>query len=143
MDLKQSFQTAIDEIETRKAGLDIREAELIRKEKQLIADQKEFDEKKQELDTKIKELGGVEKAHEIKEQYERKMSEADKRINVASAKKAELITWENKLYTIQTRQTNKDKELAEREVKLNHEKETYKEDLKVKFVEALKQYLPQ
>jgi hypothetical protein len=143
MDLKQSFQTAIDELDARQIRLDTQQAELKAKEMQLGIDRKSFEEKKHEIDAKIKEYGGIVEAERIKAEYEEKMANLTEEIRKNTAKRVELIGWENKLYGIEQRQEKKDTELAERETRLNKEKETYKEELKKNFVEALKQYLPQ
>jgi len=141
MDIKQSFEVILGEIEAEK----VKVAELAQVANKTLEEatkaKKEADEAKEEAEKKIKELADYERTQE----YVNDLTSTDRELNKRKVELAEkhnkLVRWENKLVEIEARQKTKEEELKTKGLELTKEKETYKETLKEEFIKQLEQTL--
>lgn len=141
MDIKQSVEELLKEIEVKKQAAELlideakRAQEGAKLQTAMAADMMEkVDKAKKELapfeatEERVKELDDAEE-----------QSLKDRQMNVE--KHNSLVRWENSLVEIESRQKGKEIELKEKELKLNEEKVTYKEKLKKDFMLELSEKL--
>lgn len=121
-----------------------REREVVESKKQLQREKEALLERQQEIADRLSEA--IDKESEVKKLVAKLDKDSDltkREVAVVSKERdinlrvMELTQWENKLFDIESRQTQDKELLAEAQQKLNTDKAEYKEKLKKEFFDTL------
>jgi galactose mutarotase-like enzyme len=143
MALKDELIAKLNEIDDMERSLEAERETYNQLTKDLYEQQAQVEKKRLDADEAIKKAGGIEEVKRLHDEYLSKINALDKEIIAQKRKNRELITWENKLVDIEKRQDAEHVQLVTAKQELELDKASYKDELKTKFLEALKQQLPQ
>lgn len=141
MDIKAQFLSELDSIERQKTALANERALLDAQKAELTETIRLADKARVDAEKAVAKAGGIDEITRIKAELTATLNGLENDKHTLAERRTELLKWENRLFEIETEQSETRRQLEKAQQQLSNDKATYKETLKAEFLDTLKKQL--
>lgn len=141
MDIKAQFLSELDSIERQKSALADERALLDAQKAELTETIRLADKARVDAEKAVAKAGGIDEIARAKAEVVATLNGLENDKRTLAERRTELLKWENRLFEIETEQSEARRQLEKAQQQLSNDKATYKETLKAEFLDTVKRQL--